>query len=177
MKILQVNIMGNAQFLNVAPHWGPGETFCLWLCLFVSPERAEIICCRAQAIIVTKWVILITLYSLNKLHIFFEYLSSNPSSRVLLVSSIKKMAEMYRDFTSICKNLCLEACFSHAHLIIDQMSLPYWRIHYVCYADQITHCPFNFHSQMRDDVLYVFGPWYFTRPTDDECSWKVFPYI
>ena len=68
---------------------------------------------------------MITLYSLNKVHIVFEHLSSNPSPRVLFVSSIKKMAEMYRDFTSICKNLCLEACFSHAHLIIDQMSLPY----------------------------------------------------
>ena len=57
------------------------------------------------------------------MHTVFKHLSSNLSLRVLFVSSIKKMAEMNRDFTSICKNLCLEACFSHARLIIDRMSV------------------------------------------------------
>ena len=44
-------------------------------------------------------------------------------SLFLTCSFDNKMADMYRDFTSICKNLCLEASFSHARFIIDRMSV------------------------------------------------------
>jgi hypothetical protein len=80
------------------------------------------------------------------------------------------MAEMNRDFTSICKNLCLEACFSHARLIIDRMSVAILKnkLGVLCCSNNSLSIQFSIHR---------FGPWDLTTPTDVECSWKFFPYI